>query len=91
VQWFEVPIEGEGLVQAEQALNRVQIPTLGPGYTVRGDRKSPEGARVPRHMLAVLEAESAEDAETERLRLVQLRLLGQLRTSRHREGSIFSL
>ena len=50
-------------MQAEQALNRVQIPTLGPGYTVRGDRKSPEGARVPRHMLAVLEAESAEDAE----------------------------
>jgi hypothetical protein len=63
VQWFEVPIEGEGLVQAEQALNRVQIPTLGPGYTVRGDRKSPEGTCVPRHMLAVLEAESAEDAE----------------------------
>jgi hypothetical protein len=30
---------------------------------VRGDRKSPEGTRVPRHMLAVLEAESAEDAE----------------------------
>ena len=50
-------------MQAEQALNRVQIPTLGPGYTGRGDRKSPEGARVPRHMLAVLEAESAEDAE----------------------------
>ncbi len=50
-------------MQAEQALNRVQIPTLGPGYTARGDRKSPEGARVPRHMLAVLEAESAEDAE----------------------------
>ena len=63
MQWFEVPIEGEGLVQAEQALNRVQIPTLGPGYTTRGDRKSPEGARVPRHMLAVLEAESADDAE----------------------------
>jgi len=61
--WFEVPIEGEGLVQAEQALNLVQIPTLGPGYTTRGDRKSPEGARVPRHMLAVLEAESADDAE----------------------------
>jgi hypothetical protein len=61
--WFEVPIEGEGLVQAEQALNRVQIPTLGPGYTGRGDRKSPEGVRVPRHMLAVLEAESGEDAE----------------------------
>ena len=50
-------------MQAEQALNRAEIPTLGPGYTVRADRKSPEGARVPRHMLAVLEAESAEDAE----------------------------
>jgi hypothetical protein len=46
-------------LRGEPISNRVEVIS----FHRRGDRKSPEGARVPRHMLAVLEAESADDAE----------------------------
>jgi hypothetical protein len=63
VPWFKVPIAGDGLDRAMTALNGADIPTMGPAFTGRGDVGSAEGARVGRGMLAVLDADSAEDAE----------------------------
>jgi hypothetical protein len=56
---FRVPIEGDGLDRAWEALNRADIPTVGPSIH---DRFTPE-VRVGRRMAAVLDADSAENAE----------------------------
>jgi hypothetical protein len=58
---FKVPIAGDGLDRAMTALNGANIPTMGPAFTQYVG--SPEGARVGRQMLAVLDADSTEEAE----------------------------
>ena len=61
--WFKVEIQGDGLEHVRTALNSADIPTMGPVFTGLGDVGSPEGTRVGRRMLAVLDADGAEAAE----------------------------
>lgn len=57
---FAVPIEGEGLAQVREALDRADIPTIGPSVTrVAGEFEEHAGHR----MTAVLDASTATAAE----------------------------
>jgi hypothetical protein len=58
---FKVSITGEGLDRAMAALNRANIPTIGPPFTWHGD--DPRPVRVGPRMSAVLDADTAEGAE----------------------------
>ncbi len=59
---FKVEIHGEGLERALAALNGADIPTIGPTFTWFGDQRFQQ-VRVGDRMLAVLDADSAEEAE----------------------------
>jgi hypothetical protein len=59
---FAVTIEGEGLDQVREALNRADVPTVGPPYT-KFDRESDAQTHVGHRMAAVLDADTAEAAE----------------------------
>ncbi len=62
--WFKVEIQGDdGLGRVRTALNDADIPTIGPVSTGCGDAGSFEGTRLAGWMLAVVDADSAEDAE----------------------------
>ena len=57
---FKVGISGEHLDRARSALNRADIPTIGPLYYWLSEQEVIEGERG---LLAVLDAETAEEAK----------------------------
>jgi hypothetical protein len=57
---FKVRISGEHLDRARSALNRADIPTIGPVYHWLSEREVIESERG---LLAVLDAETAEEAK----------------------------
>ena len=60
---FAVTIEGEGLDQVREALNRAAIPTVGPPMDIRFATEPVEQAHEGRRMTAVLDADTAAAAE----------------------------
>jgi hypothetical protein len=58
---FKVGISGEHLDRARAALNRADIPTIGPLYYWLSEQEVVESKR--RRLLAVLDAETAEEAK----------------------------
>jgi hypothetical protein len=59
---FKVDITGQGLERAMAALNGANIPTIGPTLTWWGD--NPRSVSVGPRMSAVLDADTAKDAES---------------------------
>jgi hypothetical protein len=59
---FEVEIQGDGLERALATLNGAGIPTIGPAFSGWGGDPAPW--TVSREMWAVLDARSAQAAET---------------------------
>ena len=56
---FKVGISGEHLDRARAALNRADIPTIGPLYYWLSEQEVIESKRRRRRLLAVLDAETA--------------------------------
>jgi hypothetical protein len=59
--WLKVHITGEGLEQVRAALNGANIPTIGP-LSQLGYSGSTEPLKVGNEMLAVLDADSPDEA-----------------------------
>lgn len=59
---FQVEISGDGLERVLALLNGAGIPTIGPVFTWFGEQR-PQQVRVGYQMLAVLDADNAEEAE----------------------------
>jgi hypothetical protein len=62
---FKVGVGGEQLDRARMALDRAGIPTIGPPYYGRGESTESRGESTEstRGLLALLDAETAEEAE----------------------------
>jgi hypothetical protein len=59
---FAVVIEGEGLDQVREALDRAEIPTLGPPFS-KFVAEPDDQTHVGRRMAALVDADSPEAAE----------------------------
>lgn len=58
---FQVLLTGDGLDLARSKLNAANIPTMGPTFAPIDSE--PEGDRIGHEMLAVVDADTPEDAE----------------------------
>jgi hypothetical protein len=63
MQTFAVTIEGEGLEQVRDALNRAFIPTVGPPMDIRFATEPVAQAHEGQRMTAVVDADTAAAAE----------------------------